>query len=215
MGESQRFLVVEWRKTTGVPFYFTFEARNTIESRRVRQANSNLTTTCQHVAGPQSGSPPHPLLHDSAATTRHYTVRPLQGSSWCHHGSVHHFFLAGCVGISLHFVEMSSDDEEEQGEEGDEAEREEEEERSSGNEASDGGEAAATTVKARRVTGTEPAAKKLKLRRSNRKRGSKPVGLQIGDAVEGKYGPLCVVAGGVRRSRSTLRGYIVAEAGGG
>ena len=110
---------------------------------------------------------------------------------------------------------MSSDDEEEQGEEGDEAEQEEEEERSSGNEASDGGETAATTVKARRVAGTEPAAKKLKLRRSNRKRGSKPVGLQIGDAVEGKYGPLCVVAGGVRRSRSTLRGYIVAEAGGG
>ncbi len=118
----------------------------------------------------------------------------------------------------MHFVEMSSDDEEEQGEEGDEAEQEEEEEkeeRSSGNEASDGGEAAATTVKVRRVTGTEPAAKKLKLRRSNRKRGSKPVGLQNGDAVEGKYGPLCVVAGGVRRSRSTLRGYIVAEAGGG
>ena len=111
---------------------------------------------------------------------------------------------------------MSSDDEEEQGEEGDEAEQEEEEEeRLSGNEAGDGGEAAATTVKVRRVTGTEPAAKKLKLRRSNRKRGSKPVGLQIGDAVEGKYGPLCVIAGGVRRSRSTLRGYIVAEAGGG
>ena len=85
--------------------------------------------------------------------------------SWCHRGSVHHYFLPFC----RHFVAMSLDNEEE-GDEGNE-EVKEEEERSSG---SDGGEAA-TTVKARRVAGTEPAAKKLKLRRSNRKRGTKPV----------------------------------------
>ena len=57
---------------------------------------------------------------------------------------------------------MSLDNEEE-GDEGNEEEKKEEE-RSSG---SDGGEAA-TTVKARWVAGTEPAAKTLKLRRSNR-----------------------------------------------
>ena len=60
-----------------------------------------------------------------------------------------------------------------------------------------------------------PAAKKTKLRRSNRKRGSKPAGLKLGDAVEGNYGPLVATAGSARRSRSTLRGVIVAEAGDG
>ena len=60
-----------------------------------------------------------------------------------------------------------------------------------------------------------PAAKKTKLRRSNRKRGSKLAGLKLGDAVDGNYGPLVTTAGSARRSRSTLRGVIVAEAGNG
>ncbi len=37
----------------------------------------------------------------------------------------------------------------------------------------------------------------------------------MGDAVEGNYGPLVAKAGSARRSRSTLRGVIVAEAGNG
>ena len=153
--------MVEWRKTSSVPFYFTFEARDAIESRRVRPANSNLTTTCQHVAGPPIFHSLVAPLHDSAATTRPYTVRPLQGSSCAVLVPPRKrppLFFALC----RHFVAMSLDNEEE-GDEGNEEEKEEEE-RSSG---SDGGEAA-TTVKARWVAGTEPAAKTLKLRRSNR-----------------------------------------------
>ena len=70
---------------------------------------------------------------------------------------------------------------------------------------------------ARRVSASAagPAAKKAKVRRSNRKRGSKPAGLKLGDAVEGNYGPLVAKAGSARRSRSTLRDVIVAEAGNG
>ena len=57
----------------------------------------------------------------------------------------------------------------------------------------------ATPVVARRASASAagPATTKTKLRRSNRKRGSKPAGLKLGDAVEGNYGPLVATLAGV------------------
>ena len=77
----------------------------------------------------------------------------------------------------------------------------------------DGGERVG--VVAQRSTTSAPAAKKLKLRRSSRKRPAKPPQLKVGDTVEGKFGPLVgSVADGKRRHKSLLNGVIVAEAGG-
>jgi hypothetical protein len=61
-----------------------------------------------------------------------------------------------------------------------------------------------------------PAAKKVKARRSNRKKGSKPLQLKVGDEVVGRFGVLSGGGGSdgstSRRTRAMLHGHIVAEA---
>ena len=66
------------------------------------ESNDNVPTRSWATNLPQSGSPPHPLcttppLQRGPTPSGRSRARPVQ--SWCHRGSVHHYFLP-FVGIS-------------------------------------------------------------------------------------------------------------------